>query len=68
MALQLGYGRVSQYENWLAHPITREFFRALKAEFDLDNAWYTAADISRLRGQRDVFEAIRRIMDVAEPS
>lgn len=43
--------------------MTREFFRALKAEFDLENAWYTSSNVERLRGQRDVFEAISRIVD-----
>lgn len=51
---------------WLALATTREFFAALESEFDFNNGWYHQTDeeiVWRLRGQRDVFNAIQRIID-----
>jgi hypothetical protein len=51
--------------DWRDIPATKEFFKALYGEFNFDNYWYTTTDdkiIWRYRGQRDVFEAIKRIL------
>lgn len=53
--------------DWRDLPATKEFFRALEADFgaSLGVGWYETTDaavVQRLRGQRDVFEAIRRIL------
>lgn len=50
---------------WRNLEATRWFFKTLREQFDLDG-WYTSSDplyVQRLRGQRDVFEAIARLLN-----
>jgi hypothetical protein len=53
--------------NWQNLAATKEFFHALHAEFRscLKDGWYETTDsmvIQRMRGQRDVFVAIERLL------
>lgn len=50
---------------WRNIEATRWFFKILREQFDFDG-WYANTDpmyVQRLRGQRDVFEAIARLLD-----
>ncbi len=54
-------------EHWRDLAATDNFFRELRAEFwgCLNDGWYETSDamvVQRLRGQRDVFEAIERVL------
>lgn len=53
--------------DWRDLAATKEFLRELRSEFPgcLGDGWYQHTDpmiLQRLRGQRDVFEAISRIL------
>ncbi len=51
-------------EHWHDLAATEEFFSELRSHFDFDG-WYKTSDIltiQRLKGQRDVFEAIQTIL------
>jgi len=48
---------------WRNHPTTRAFFKDLFREFNLD--WPSATtfeQVMRLKGQRDVLEAIKNLL------
>ena len=51
--------------DWRDMAATQEFFKELNDQFSFNDLWYETSDhmvVQRLRGQRDVFEAIAAIL------